>query len=419
MLDRPRSGDVVVLVCVAVKPALVSEEERREFCDLALAAGVVAAESIFVNIAAITAKFFVGSGKAEGIRQLVLFHQANVVIFNCTLSPAQTRNLEQLFSCRVLDRTDLILDIFAQRARSFEGKLQVELAQLTHLSTRLVRGWSHLERQKGGIGLRGPGETQLEVDRRLIRLRIKAITHRLAKVEHERNQRRRARQKADVVTIALVGYTNAGKTTLFNALSGAQAYAADQLFATLDPTIRQMSLPHVGKVVLADTVGFIRNLPHELIKAFHATLEETRAADLLLHVVDASDPQLHEKIAQVESVLTAIDAQEVPRLLVYNKIDLLAPQQNPGIDWGVANIPLRVWVSASNGQGMIELNEVLSAVLGRDIIQTEIHLDMTQGRLRHRFYEERAVLQETLQLDGTYLLVVRLARRKLDALLRE
>ncbi|MCK4870953.1 MAG: GTPase HflX, partial [Gammaproteobacteria bacterium] len=296
----------VILVHVDFAAERPVEEDLQEFQELARSAGVEVVAIITGKRAGPAAKYLIGSGKAKEIADLVANEEVDLVIFNHELTPAQERNLEITFECRVLDRTGLILDIFAQRARSFEGSLQVELAQLQHLSTRLVRGWSHLERQKGGIGLRGPGETQLEVDRRLIRNRIKMINKRLAKVRMQRAQQRRARKRKELITVSLVGYTNAGKSTLFNRLTTADVHAADQLFATLDPTLRRVELPDIGNIILVDTVGFIRHLPHDLVEAFHATLEESAEADLLLHVVDAHDPERREKMLAVNTVLEEI-----------------------------------------------------------------------------------------------------------------
>ncbi len=334
-------------------------EELDEFRELASSAGAEAVTVITATRKTPDARYFVGSGKAEEIRGCVEGMKADVVLFNHELSPGQERNLEQLLQCRVLDRVGLILDIFAQRARSFEGKLQVELAQLQHLSTRLVRGWTHLERQRGGIGMRGPGETQLETDRRLIGARIKQLNKRLRKVGGQRDERRKARHKAAVHTVSLVGYTNAGKSTLFNRLTGATVYAADQLFATLDPTLRRVELPNTEAIVLADTVGFIRHLPHDLVAAFRSTLEETCEAALLLHVIDASNENRHGCIQQVNEVLKEIGADEIPRIEVYNKIDRLSDCA-PHIDRDADGRVQRVWVSAATGAGMDLLRQVLA-----------------------------------------------------------
>ncbi len=343
MFDRYEAGETAVLVHIDFS----DEDSREDLLELQLLVDSAGARSVGVITGSRRApdrKFFLGTGKAEELAALVAATEANVVIFNHALSPAQERNLEILCQCRVLDRTTLILDIFAQRARTHEGKLQVELAQLRHMSTRLVRGWTHLERQKGGIGLRGPGETQLETDRRLLRGRIKSINRRLEKVDKQREQSRRARQRSDLATVSLVGYTNAGKSTLFNALTTSEVYAADQLFATLDPTLRKLELDN-GAVFLADTVGFIRHLPHELVAAFKATLQETRQADLLLHVVDCADDNMNDNFEQVQEVLKEIEADEIPQLLVCNKIDLLE-EIGPKIDFDPEGRPYRVWISA-------------------------------------------------------------------------
>lgn len=320
-------------------------------------------ELLRANRKAPDAKYFIGKGKLEEILQAVSGTCATHVVFNHALSPAQKRNLERFLKCRVLDRTELILDIFARRARTFEGKLQVELAKLDYLSTHLVRGWTHLERQKGGIGLRGgPGEKQLEVDRRLLRERMKSIKKRLEKVKKQRSLSRQARKKATIHTISLIGYTNAGKSTLFNKLTRADTYAADKLFATLDPTLRRVYLPETGTVILADTVGFIRNLPHHLVNAFSATLEETAQASLLLHIIDAKNTDRQLYIDQVNEVLGQISADKVPQLQVYNKIDLL-PNMPAKIDRGRDGKPIRVWVSAETGEGMTLLKQVLDELL--------------------------------------------------------
>lgn len=340
--------------------------ELDEFKELAAAAGAKPAQVITARRDKPAAKYYVGSGKAEEIKQAVLDNEAELIIINHDLSPGQERNLERLTACRVLDRTGLILDIFAQRAQSFEGKLQVELAQLQHLATRLVRGWSHLERQKGGIGLRGPGETQLETDRRLLGQRVKHIRARLEKVKNQRRLRRRQRQRNDVPSVALVGYTNTGKSTLFNRLTRSDVFAADQLFATLDPTVRRFELESYGRVVLADTVGFVRKLPHDLIEAFHATLEETRGASLLLHIVDASDEERRERIRQVNEVLEEVGAAEVPQLLVFNKVDLLDTAKSaPKLERNEHGMPRRVWVSAETGAGLDLLQQAMVECLAK------------------------------------------------------
>lgn len=310
------------------------------------------------------AALFAGQGKVEEIAAAVAAHGADVVIFNHALSASQQRNLENRLKCRVVDRVSLILDIFAQRAKSHEGKLQVELAQLTHLATRLKGGWTHLERQKGGIGLRGPGETQLETDRRLVAQRVKLLRSRLERLARQRQTQRRARARRDVFSVSIVGYTNAGKSTLFNRLTGAEVLAADRLFATLDTTSRRIFLPGAGPVVLSDTVGFIKHLPHSLIEAFRATLEEAAQADLLLHVVDAASPIRDAQIAQVDAVLAEIGAGAIPRILVYNKID--ASGHPPGLARDECGNIARVWLSAVTGAGIEALRQALDeAARGR------------------------------------------------------
>lgn len=406
MFDRYEAGEQAILVHIFFSQNK-DADDLQEFESLVSSAGVEALQVITGSRKAPHPKYFVGDGKAEEIAEAVKATNASVVLFNHALTPAQERNLEKLCQCRVIDRTGLILDIFAQRARTHEGKLQVELAQLRHLSTRLVRGWTHLERQKGGIGLRGPGETQLETDRRLLRDRIRMILSRLEKVEKQREQGRRARTRADVPTVSLVGYTNAGKSSLFNRLTNAEVYAADQLFATLDPTLRKLDIEDVGDVVLADTVGFIRHLPHDLVAAFKATLQETRQATLLLHVVDAADTRIDENIAAVETVLAEIDANEIPVLLVMNKIDLLQDFE-PRIERNEEGLPVRVWLSAVTGMGVELLFQALTERLSGKIIEHQLRLPPEAGRVRSRFYHLHAVEREWIEEDGSIGLVVRM-----------
>ena len=414
--DRPESGERAVLVHLN----LASESQRedpREFEELVLSAGGDPVAYVMGTRATPHARTFVGEGKLEEIAHELRTHEAEVVMFNHALSPSQERNLEKELQCRVLDRTGLILDIFAQRARTHEGKLQVELAQLQHMSTRLVRGWTHLERQKGGIGLRGPGETQLETDRRLLRARIKSITARLEKVRRQRDQGRRSRRRAEVPTVSLVGYTNAGKSTLFNHLTESEVYAADQLFATLDPTLRRLDLENVGPVVLADTVGFIAHLPHRLVEAFKATLEETLNADLLLHVVDAAAEEREDNIFEVHDVLAEIGADQIPQLQVFNKLDLL--QQPPRIDRDDAGRPQRVWLSAATGAGVDLLLQAVAELVGQDMVSEEVAIAPEQGGLRAALYELGAVECERYGDDGVAHLNVRLPRSDWNRLMKK
>ncbi|MEH6463514.1 MAG: ribosome rescue GTPase HflX [Shewanella psychromarinicola] len=406
MFDRYEAGETAVLVHIDF-----SDEERREdLIELQLLVESAGARSIGVITGSRRSpdrKFFIGTGKAEELAAMVAATEANVVIFNHALSPAQERNLELVCQCRVLDRTTLILDIFAQRARTHEGKLQVELAQLRHMSTRLIRGWTHLERQKGGIGMRGPGETQLETDRRLLRGRIKNINRRLDKVDKQREQSRRARKRSDLATVSLVGYTNAGKSTLFNALTSSDVYAADQLFATLDPTLRKLSLPD-GAVILADTVGFIRHLPHDLVAAFKATLQETRQAEILLHVVDCADENMAENFDQVQNVLEEIDADEIPQLVVCNKIDLLE-NFAPRIDYGEDGKPERVWVSAQKRIGFDLLLKAITELIGQVICELTLKIPASAGHYLGQFYRLDAIQQKEYDDLGNCILSVRLS----------
>ncbi|MDX1694087.1 MAG: ribosome rescue GTPase HflX [Ketobacteraceae bacterium] len=417
LFDRPQSGERALLVHIDFFQSS-EPEDLGEFEMLVDSAGAENCGVILGSRNQPDPRFFVGTGKVDEIAGKATEVDAHLVIFNHTLSPSQERNLEKKLKCRVLDRTGLILDIFAQRARTFEGKLQVELAQLEHLSTRLIRGWTHLERQKGGIGLRGPGETQLETDRRLLRIRIKSIQKRLEKVRKQRDQGRRSRRKAEVPTVSLVGYTNAGKSTLFNHLTTSDVYAADQLFATLDPTLRRIDVQDVGRVILADTVGFIRHLPHKLVEAFRATLEESREADLLLHVVDACSEERDDNIQQVKEVLREIHADQIPQLMVYNKIDLLGDFP-PRIDRDDAGRPVRVWLSARTGLGVDLLFSALQELLGKDIVSRQIRVPASLGQLRALLYQHKAVQDETVDDQGNTLMDIRLPKKDYYQLLKK
>ncbi len=408
--DRPESGELAVLVHLNVSHGQ-EPEDPREFEELVLSAGGDPVALITGNSRSPNARFFIGTGKLQELQQTVTEHEAKLVIFNHTLTPSQERNLEKELQCRVLDRTGLILDIFAQRARTFEGKLQVELAQLRHMSTRLVRGWTHLERQKGGIGLRGPGETQLETDRRLLRNRITMIEQRLEKVRSQREQGRRSRQRAAIPTVSLVGYTNAGKSTLFNRMTGAEVYVQDQLFATLDPTMRRLELADIGAVIFADTVGFISHLPHKLVEAFRATLEEAANSTLLLHVVDAFAEERLRNIEQVDLVLEEIGAADLPQLRVYNKIDLMAME--PRIDRGDDGAPVAVWLSAQTGAGCDLLLQAIAELLGEEMVLGRLLLKADQGRLRAMLYQQQAVADENYRDDGSSELNLRIPKSDL------
>ena len=418
MFERPRGGERAILVGVGIGHP-VDPHDTAEFKALAASAGTVGVGLVLASRPRPDPKYFVGSGKAEEIKACADANEADVVLVDQTLSPSQERNLEKLTNRRVLDRNGLILDIFAQRARSFEGKLQVELAQLSHLASRLVRGWTHLERQKGGIGMRGPGETQLETDRRLIAKRIRTLKTRLEKLALQRDTSRHVRREVPVPTVALVGYTNAGKSTLFNTLTGADAYVADQLFATLDPTVRRVKLAGVGEVVLADTVGFVRSLPHELVAAFRSTLQEARDADLLLHVVDASDPLRDERILQVREVLRGIGAGDIRELLVFNKVDLLEASQAeaPRVVLGADGVAVQAWASAVTGAGLPQLREAIAHAVRPNQIHRTLHLGLAAAAVRSDLYRRNAVRAERQCDDGSWELDVELDLTELAKLL--
>jgi GTPase len=405
VFERPRTGERAVLVRLGLG-APVDPEDLQEFTQLAVSAGAVVAATVTGRRERPDPRYFLGSGKAAELKRIAADSAADVILVDHALSPSQERNLEQLIERRVLDRNGLILDIFAQRARSFEGKLEVELAQLKHIGSRLVRGWTHLERQKGGIGLRGPGETQLETDRRIVAQRVRVLTRRLARIKQQRETGRQTRAEIPVPSVALVGYTNAGKSTLFAALTGADAYVADQLFATLDPTVRRMRLPGGTVVVVADTVGFIRELPHELVAAFQSTLTEARAATLLLQVVDASNPRRTEQTSAVDEVLEEIGASGIPQILVYNKIDRL--DGTPRIDRDADGRAIAVWISAERRIGLDLLASAVAERLARFARRARLRVPASAGALRSRLYAAQAVRGESSAADGSIELAVEL-----------
>ena len=415
MFERPRTGERAVLVRLGLG-VQVDPEDLQEFAQLAESAGAQPVATITGRRERPDPRFFMGSGKADEVRDVAAAESADVILVDHALSPSQERNLEKHTGRRVLDRNSLILDIFAQRARSHEGKLEVELAQLKHIATRLVRGWTHLERQKGGIGMRGPGETQLETDRRLIGQRVRVLTKRLEKIRQQRETGRAARAEIPVPSIALVGYTNAGKSTLFRSVTGADAYVADQLFATLDPTVRRITLPGGTVAVVADTVGFICELPHELVAAFQSTLTEAREATLLLHVVDASDPRRDEHITQVNGVLAEIGAGELPQVLVYNKIDRL--DFEPRIERDPEGRPVAVWISAAKRLGLDLLQQAISERIACVARRVRLRLPASAGALRARLYQAGAVRAENALEDGSLDLTVELPEVELVSLAR-
>ena len=404
MLDTERveGGNRAILVHMDIYDE-VHRENLSEFKELVVSSGAEIMAITTTSRQRADPKYFIGSGKAREIAELVKQYEADIVLFNHQLAASQERNLETLIECRVLDRTGLILDIFAQRARSFEGKLQVELAQLKHLSTRLVRGWTHLERQKGGIGLRGPGETQLETDRRLLGLRIKQINKRLEKVRKQREQGRQSRQKAEIATVSLVGYTNAGKSSLFNVLSEDHVYVQDQLFATLDPTLRRVDLARDVSIILADTVGFIRHLPHDLVTAFRSTLQETVEAQLLLHVIDSADENRDANIHEVEKVLAQIGASDIPTIQVMNKVD--------HADDGSVK---RIWLSVESGDGLDLLRQTLIDQFREKMVEGKLVLSPSEARIRARLFEAGAIRDEKIDDDGKFLLQISMSRRDLN-----
>lgn len=412
MFERPASGERAILVHLILQ---TGQEDLFELKELAKSAGAETVHVITGSRKRPDPKYFVGTGKLEEIRAEIDFHQADLVLVNHALSPSQERNLEQALQVRVVDRNGLILDIFALRAQTFEGKLQVELAQLKHLSTRLIRGWTHLERQKGGIGMRGPGETQLETDRRLLGNRIKLIQRRLEKVGKQRSQGRSKRKKSEISSVSLVGYTNAGKSTLFNSLTGSDIYVANQLFATLDPTLRNCSLANGTNVVLADTVGFIRHLPHELIAAFRSTLQEASEADLLLHVIDANAEDRDETMSQVNQVLENIDADNIRQLQVFNKIDLLENVE-PHIEYDDTGNPIRVWLSAETGKGIELLFKALSEIFSSNKVRKKCYLQPDQGGVRASLFDFAKIVDEKVNESGGWDLSIEIDKKHLGLL---
>ena len=412
MFDRPESGERAVLVHINLH---AGQEDLNELKELARSAGAEVVHVLTGSRRTPDPKYFIGTGKLEELKAAIEETEADLVLFNHVLSPSQQRNLEAALEFRVVDRNGLILDIFALRAKTYDGKLQVELAQLNHLSTRLTRGWTHLDRQKGGIGMRGTGETQLEDDRRQVAMRIKLIQGRLEKVVKQRHQGRARRKRAEIPNLSLVGYTNAGKSTLFNALTGADIYAANQLFATLDPTLRRFKLANASEVVLADTVGFIRHLPHELVAAFKSTLQEATEADLLLHIIDASDENRDETIFEVNQVLKEIGADTNQQLEVFNKIDLLDGFV-PRIDRNEQGKPTRVWLSAQTGAGMELLLQALAEIFSATKVKKLCHLLPSQGGVRAKLFSVANILQEDFTEQGGWDLAIEIDQQHMGIL---
>lgn len=416
--DAVGQGERTLLVYVELPSTRNIHNAKSEFKELAQSSGLVIIEMIQVNRNSTKAQYFIGTGKVDEIAQMVHDLELDLVIFSSELTPSQERNLEKTLQCQVMDRTGLILDIFALRASSFEGKLQVELAQLRHLSTRLVRGWTHLERQKGGIGMRGPGETQLETDKRLIAVRIKNITRRLDKVHKQRDLGRKSRVKNELPMLALAGYTNAGKSTLFNTLTDAKVFAHDQLFATLDSTIRRVILPASGEAVIADTVGFIQNLPHDLVDAFKSTLEETKRSNVLLHIVDAADEYNIEKISQVDEIIEEIGAGKIPTILVMNKIDCL-DNFTPRLDRDESGRVYRVWISSQTGEGINLLYQALAEQLSGMMTRAKIELNVKSAHIRSEIYDIGYIHNEKVDDFGQWILEINVTHHYLSKLLNK
>lgn len=413
MFERPKIGEKAILV----HSSKIDESQSFEFTELAQSAGALIADNIFASGKRPNARFYLGKGKLDELRLCIEKNDSELVIIDAALNPSQEKNIEQYLKCRVLDRSGLILDIFAQRARSFEGKLQVELAQLRHISTRLIRGWTHLERQKGGIGLRGPGETQLETDRRLIDKRIRQLRLRLNQVDKRRSMNRQNRLKSEIPTVAIVGYTNAGKSTLFKQLTGADVLVKDQLFATLDPTMRRLDLPEGAPIILVDTVGFIKELPHELVAAFRATLQEASEADLILHIIDGSDPNKWQRIKQVNNILKQLEADKVPQLRVYNKIDKL--NYMPKLTKRVNGSGRAAWISAMKGDGLDLLMGGISSFFARNLLSGSIELSNNQGKQRAKLFQMGAVKEEKILKDGSWKLALEITKQDIYRFLKK